>query len=163
MAKAQASPIWIELSLDRADDDIRIAARGSRTESIPARSLGSQRDIIAMLRFADAVKLAASNTKPLSAALLADAQAIERSMLAGGIEPLLARLRGRGGDGGRSRVSEVAGRAHGHSLPLGTDTRQPPRRGSYRPTGLDRMKRVCSIGIHLPTLRLTERNSFVSS
>jgi hypothetical protein len=87
----------MELSLDRAGNEIRVSARGSRSEQTQARPLGAEQDAVAMLRFAASVQQAAERSKPLGPALLDEARAAQRALLAGEIEPLLSRLRAEAG------------------------------------------------------------------
>lgn len=93
MPKPDAPPTWMELSLDRVVDEIRVSARGSRGEQTAPRSLGASLDAPALLRFAAAVQQAAARGKPLGSAPLADAQAALQGLLGGEIGALLARLR----------------------------------------------------------------------
>jgi hypothetical protein len=93
MQKQRPPATWIEITLDRRGDEIRVSARGSRGEQTKPRPLGSAQSAAAMLAFADMVRLAAHRAKPLPPALLADAQAAERALLDDAIGPLLSRLR----------------------------------------------------------------------
>src|SRR5262245_31513578 len=97
MQKHGASPTWMELSLDRSANELRVSARGSRGEQIAARSLRAGLDATAMLRFAAAVQQTAARANPLGPALLADAQAARRGLLDGEIGSLLAVLRAAAG------------------------------------------------------------------
>src|SRR5262245_22566346 len=97
MPKPGTPPIWMKLSLDRSGDEIRVSACSSRDEETAPRPLDKEWGAAAMLRFANAVRQAAARAnpraKPFSPALLADAQAAHRALLAREIEPLLAVLR----------------------------------------------------------------------
>src|SRR4051794_17405787 len=97
MPKPGTLPTWMELSLDRSATEIRVSARGSRGEQTAPRPLGADQDASALLRFAASVQQAAARARPLAPALLADAQATQRALLAGEIEPLLAVLRAAAG------------------------------------------------------------------
>lgn len=81
---------WIELSFDRVGTEIRISARGSRNEQPDPRSLGIDRDML--LRFASAVQQAARHGKPLGAATLDTARAIQKAVCDGPVGTLFAKL-----------------------------------------------------------------------
>ena len=81
-------PVWLELALDCAGDDVRIGARGSRGENVPPRALGV--DLAALVRFADTVAHAAAHSQPLPDAVIAEAQALQKAVLAGDIGKLHA-------------------------------------------------------------------------
>jgi hypothetical protein len=85
-------PTSIELRLVRSGDEILVSARGSRGEQTAPRSLGTARNVPAMLRFAASVREAAARGEPLAPALLADAQAAHDALLDGEIGKLHARL-----------------------------------------------------------------------
>ncbi len=91
MSNPAVNPTWIELTIDRSGNELRISARGSRGEHIAARPLGMDRD--ALLRFAAAVEHAAARGLSLSAAVIHDARAIQRAVLGGEVSALFARLR----------------------------------------------------------------------
>ncbi|APR88373.1 hypothetical protein A7982_13722 [Minicystis rosea] len=74
-----------------------MSARGSRSEQVAPRPLGAGHDAPALFRFAASVQQAAARGRPLGPALLADAQAAQRALLAGEIEPLFAVLRAAAG------------------------------------------------------------------
>lgn len=97
MTKPGPLPIWMELSLDRFANEIRVSARGSRGEQTAPRPLGAERDTFAMLRFAASVQQTAARARPLAPELLAEAHAAERALLAGEIAPLFAVLRAAAG------------------------------------------------------------------
>src|SRR5262245_8821822 len=84
---------WMDIALDRAGDDIRVSARGSRGEQTAPRSLGA--DFIAprLEQFTAAVRNAAAGGGPLSAPILEEARAIEHALMGSDLAPLLARLR----------------------------------------------------------------------
>src|SRR5690348_13927094 len=89
---AGTQPHWLELSLDRAGDDILVTARGSQGEGTQL-TLSVMHGVPAMLRFADAVRRAAEAGAPLDSNLLAVAQSAQRDVLSGKIGPLLELLR----------------------------------------------------------------------
>ncbi len=91
MSKPAVTPVWIELSIDRSGNEIRVSARGSRGEFVPARPLGLDRDTL--LEFSAAVARAASRGQSLSAAVIDESQAIQRAVLGGEVSALFARLR----------------------------------------------------------------------
>lgn len=96
MSKPAITPMWIELDIDRAGNDIRISARGSRGEHVSSRLLGVKVD--ALLRFASDVERAAMVGESLGAATIDEARAIQRAVLDGEVGVLFARLReGAGG------------------------------------------------------------------
>lgn len=78
--------LWLELALDCAGHDVRIGARGSRGENVPPQTLGVERDTL--LSFASAVERAAAYGQPLSDAVVAEAQHLQRAVLAGDIGKL---------------------------------------------------------------------------
>ncbi|HRI63404.1 MAG TPA: CHAT domain-containing protein, partial [Polyangium sp.] len=84
------APIWLELIIDRAGNDVRISARGSRDEQVEFRSLGIAYD--ALIDFAMNLEKAATYGQPLTAELLATARAIHEAVTDGEIGLLLGRL-----------------------------------------------------------------------
>lgn len=98
MPKPGTPPTWIELHIDRAAGELRVSARGSHGEQTAPRPLGAEWGAGAWLRFAASVQQTAAREKPLSPALLADAQAARSALLTGELEPLLAVLRAAAGD-----------------------------------------------------------------
>ncbi|AUX45918.1 uncharacterized protein SOCE26_074200 [Sorangium cellulosum] len=84
--------MWLEIDLARAGAEVRAGARGSRGEQTAPHSLGPDLDAEALSRFAVAVRAAAARGRPLAAGLLDTAQALQRAVLDGGIDPLRARL-----------------------------------------------------------------------
>jgi hypothetical protein len=84
---------WMDISLDRAGEDIRVSARGSRGEQTAPRPLGADFTVPRLEQFTASVRNAAARGVPLSARILAEARAIERALMGSDIALLLARLR----------------------------------------------------------------------
>jgi len=82
-------PIWLELSIDRAGDQVRVSALGSRGEKIAFHPLGV--DFPQLRRFAAGMERAAKYGQPLTEELLADAHAIYEGLTHSGIGVLLGR------------------------------------------------------------------------
>ncbi len=91
MIKATATPIWIEFNVDRAENQVRLSARGSRGEQLPARPMSM--DLDALLRFASSVQQAAARGKAFSPTLVSEARAIQQAVLDGETSVLFARLK----------------------------------------------------------------------
>lgn len=72
--------ISLELTIDCVGDDVRIGARGPRGENVPPRSLGIKRD--ALDEFKARVERAAAHGQALLAAVVAEAQTIQKAVLA---------------------------------------------------------------------------------
>jgi hypothetical protein len=92
MPEPGAPPIWMDLSIDRVGDELRVRARGSRGEETSSRPLGAGRGAAAMLDFGASVREAAARRKPLGAAPLAEAQAVHEALREGDVGVLHDRL-----------------------------------------------------------------------
>lgn len=82
-------PIWLELIIDRAADQVRISALGSRGEKVAFRKFGVEPERLE--RFAAGMERAAKHEQPLTSELLADAHAIHEALTESGIGVLLGR------------------------------------------------------------------------
>ncbi len=93
MQKPKAPSTWLELSIDRHGEALRVSARGSRGEQTPPCLIGSADQVTAMLRFGALVQQAAGHAKPMLPALLTDAQTTGEAVFTGRIGLLASRLR----------------------------------------------------------------------
>lgn len=82
--------MWLEIEISRNGSDIRASARGSRGEQTPPGVLAIEGE--ALLKFAAAVRVAASRAKPLTAEVLEKAQLVHSSVFGPTIATLKARL-----------------------------------------------------------------------
>lgn len=101
----ETTPIWLEIVLDLAGGEVRVSARGGRSEQTEARPLGAGFDVSTLRRFAEAVQGAAMRGQPLGAEPIARAQALHEALFGGAIGQLRSELRGEL----RSRSPEAGG------------------------------------------------------
>ncbi|WP_437293118.1 CHAT domain-containing protein [Sorangium sp. So ce426] len=77
----------MEIDLASAGAEVRASTRWSHEDRTAPNGLGSDFDVDAIARFADGVRAAAANARPLDAGLLDAAQALHRAVLRG-LDPL---------------------------------------------------------------------------
>jgi hypothetical protein len=87
MPKPTTPRTWIELSLDRAGDEIRARAHTSRGEQTAPFSLGADQAATAALRFAASVERASARGGAFPPALVAEAQALQGKVIAKAVPP----------------------------------------------------------------------------
>ncbi|WP_437625267.1 CHAT domain-containing protein [Sorangium sp. So ce1151] len=102
MQRPGAPGMWMEIALDRAGDEVRVSARGSRGEQTAAHGLGPELGAEHLRGFSSAVREAAARGRPLGARVEV-AQALHRAVLRDvgrkdDVASLWSQLR-RGGDG----------------------------------------------------------------
>lgn len=81
---------WMEIEISRAGNEVRVSARGSRSEQTGLVTLPMS--IEAIKKFAADIRVSAKGRKPMSPELVETAQLLSRSVLAPQIETLRARL-----------------------------------------------------------------------
>jgi hypothetical protein len=59
VTKPETSPIWMELTVDRSGEEIRVGARSSRDEWLEPRPLGAGHNATSLLTFAAAATMLA--------------------------------------------------------------------------------------------------------
>nr|MCU0687110.1 CHAT domain-containing protein [Polyangiaceae bacterium] len=89
------SPLWLEISLDRVGDEVRVSARGSQGQRTDVRPLGGGFDVPALRGYAASVREAARRGEALSPELLGQGRALHRALLEGEVGELHSELRGR--------------------------------------------------------------------
>jgi len=90
--KRSPEGVWLEIEVARAGAEVNVAGRGSREERSKSHPLGPEVTLDSLERFADRVRQAAARGYPLGEHL-AEAQAIHRALLRGGIDRVRAGLR----------------------------------------------------------------------
>lgn len=88
--KSSETSVWMEIEISRAGSDVRVTARGSRSEQTAPVTLPLSFE--AIKQFASGVRGAAKRGKSLAAHLIETAQSLSRSILGPQIETLRARL-----------------------------------------------------------------------
>ncbi|WP_437716493.1 CHAT domain-containing protein [Sorangium sp. So ce448] len=85
-------PFWLEIELELHGAELRLAARGSRGERLPSRSLGSEITLERLTAFTKSVGHAVSNGQPLGAPALSEARALHAAVFQGELRDVAARL-----------------------------------------------------------------------
>jgi DNA-binding response OmpR family regulator len=82
--------VWMEIEISRVGDEVRVSARGSRSEQIPPFTLPISYDTVKQFEYE--VRAAARHGKPMTPESLETAQRLSRSILNSQIEALRVRL-----------------------------------------------------------------------
>lgn len=91
--------MWLELELESDGQEMRVSARGSRGERVPAHVIPAERGVDRLQTLSSKVGRSIRGGKPLDPAVVTEAQELYEEVFRGELRDVLSRLREASGDG----------------------------------------------------------------